>query len=154
AFEAIFGVQRKGVAAGDARQPRNAFRAARRALVDRRLAVGNGLRIAAAIGIAAALALRLRQRRVDRVDQGLWGGGVHRRIILSAALGGSALGSLLHRRAARRGRCRLGSEAGDEVAHFRVHLLAPAAAGEDARVARAFDVVAELARLRDAGGQV
>ena len=60
--------------AGDARQALNAFRAARRALVDGRVACGDGLRVGRAIGIAAARALGLGQCRVDAVKKRGFGG--------------------------------------------------------------------------------
>src|SRR5258705_308241 len=50
------------------------------------------------------------------------------------------------------GRCGLMS--GDEVTNLRVDLFTPAAAREDAVVTGAFDVVVELAVLRDAGAKV
>ena len=55
--------------AGERGQPRDAFGAAGRAAVDLGLAVGDGLRVAAAIGVAAARALRLRQCGVDARGQ-------------------------------------------------------------------------------------
>ena len=55
--------------AGDGGQPRHALLAAGRALVDRCLALGNGLGIVAAVGVAAARALGLRQGGIDGANE-------------------------------------------------------------------------------------
>jgi hypothetical protein len=68
---AALGIERQFGAAGDERDPGDAGGAARRAAVDRRALAGDRLGIAAAVGIAAAAALRLRQRVEHRLGERL-----------------------------------------------------------------------------------
>lgn len=71
AFPAVGGVQAQGGLAGYSCQPGNALSAAGWALVDGRRTFGNRLGIRAAIGVAAAGALGLRQCRMDAASQQL-----------------------------------------------------------------------------------
>jgi hypothetical protein len=68
-FGAVRGVQCKQRAAANAGESGNAFGTSRRAAVDAGLAGRDRLRIAAAIGVAAARALRLRQRVVESISE-------------------------------------------------------------------------------------
>ena len=72
-------IQRQDRFPGDRRQARNALDASGRAPVDAGACVGDRLRIAAAIGVAATGALRLRQRAVQRFEQAASGVGRPRR---------------------------------------------------------------------------
>src|SRR5690606_31882034 len=69
AFDAVPAAQRQGGATGDGREAGDAFGATGRALVDAGLAFGHGLRVAGAVRVAAALALRLRQGVVDAAGE-------------------------------------------------------------------------------------
>ncbi len=111
-----------------ARQPGDAFGAAGRAVVDAGLARGHGVGVRCAIGVAAARALRLRQRGVQPRREAAHAAGSARRLAGCRLGRRAALGVGQHRPLV---------EAGDEFAHLRVDHLAPAAAGEDAVVARA-----------------
>src|SRR5882762_7263642 len=64
-FGAMVRIQRERFAVQECGQPADQRSAARRALIDRRCAGGDGLRIGQTPGVAAARALRLRQQRVD-----------------------------------------------------------------------------------------
>ncbi len=66
-LDPVGGVERHHRLSGDRRQPANAGRPAWRTTVDGYATRGNGLRIGPAAGVAAALALRLRQNRVNGV---------------------------------------------------------------------------------------
>jgi hypothetical protein len=63
------GIERKLGQPGNGGQAGDAFLAARRALVDLGLPLGQGLGIGAAVGVAAAGALGLRQRIEDALKQ-------------------------------------------------------------------------------------
>ena len=78
-FVAAFEIERQHRVAGEGGQAHDAFGAAGRAAVDFSLARGDGGGVAAAIGVAAARALRLRQQRVDALGQCV--GGAHRAIM-------------------------------------------------------------------------
>ena len=101
-FQAVGGVQAQGGLARDGSQPGNAFRAARRALVDGRALLGNRLGVGQAVRVAAARALRLRQCSVDAAGQAGELGSVrvcHPAIVLlyllRAALTGARLATVL-----------------------------------------------------------
>ena len=68
-FGAAVRVERHDGPAGQPRQPRDALGAAGRAAVDLGLAAGDRLGVAAAVGVAAARALRLRQGVEQRLDE-------------------------------------------------------------------------------------
>ena len=68
-LDAIDGVQRQGRAAGEGGEPGHARGAAGGALVDLGLTRGDGVGVAAAVRIAAAGALGLRQRGVDQLRE-------------------------------------------------------------------------------------
>jgi hypothetical protein len=68
-LQAVDGIERNDFAAGDRRQPRDAFGAARRALVDVGRAGGDRFRVGAAAVIAALGALRLRQDVFDAIGK-------------------------------------------------------------------------------------
>ena len=70
-FNAMGGVERHHRLPSDHRQPLDAFCAARRALVDSRLALGDSLRVARAIRVATARALGLRQCRENFSGEGV-----------------------------------------------------------------------------------
>src|SRR6218665_1694495 len=90
------GIQRQRCLAGDRGQARHPLGPAGRALVDRRRALGNGLRIGAAVGIAAARALRLGQRGVDpRRQIGQGAGGWRLAQALRALLRGAGVAAAL-----------------------------------------------------------
>ena len=82
-FNAMGGVQRYKWLPSDCRQPLDAFCAARRALVDSRLALGDCLSVPGAIRVAAARALRLRQCRLNLRGEAV----AHIRITCSLKLG-------------------------------------------------------------------
>jgi hypothetical protein len=89
-FDAALRVQRQHRPASQRRQAHDALRTAGRAAVDVGLALGHGLRVGAAVGEAAARALRLRQHCIECVHSlrqsgvGCGGGGIHRAIMPSA----------------------------------------------------------------------
>jgi len=69
AFGAVRGVQCQDRSAGEGGQALYPLRTAWRAAVDRGLFVGDGLCVGGAVGVAAARALRLRQRRMQAGGQ-------------------------------------------------------------------------------------
>ena len=71
AFKAMFNIQGQGRPACDARQDGHAFCATWRTLIDRNLFFCNGLRIGLTVWVAAPSALRLGQRIMDAVGQGV-----------------------------------------------------------------------------------
>ena len=83
AFQAIGGVQRYKWLPSDCRQPPYAFLATRWALVDGSLPLRDSLRVARAIRVAAARALRLRQYRQNFGGEAV----AHIRITCSLKLG-------------------------------------------------------------------
>jgi hypothetical protein len=64
-FHAVLGVQRQALAVQERCELPDHCRAARRALVDLRLATRQRLRVGEAAGVSASRALRLRQQRID-----------------------------------------------------------------------------------------
>ena len=68
-FLTILGAQRLGCMTGDGRKQGNALGATWRALINGGIAAGDGLSVAAAVGVAASSALRLRQGGVNTRHQ-------------------------------------------------------------------------------------
>ena len=99
-FAAVDRIQRHNGTPRDGREPLDTLQAARWALIDLCLAVGDGTGVGSAVGVATARALRLRQCSVDALEKVDIGEGSHA-LIVSASRRCCDLASVLVPRAVR-----------------------------------------------------